>query len=55
MGGAVAGILADFSLGSVLDAQGKEGYYYAFLIAGTLHLIVLGIVQVDANYESSGR
>jgi ACS family hexuronate transporter-like MFS transporter len=46
MVGAVAGILADFSLGSVLDAQGKEGYFYAFLIAGTLYLIVLGIVQL---------
>jgi len=46
MVGAVAGILADFSLGSVLDAQGKEGYFYAFLIACTLYLIVLGIVQL---------
>jgi ACS family hexuronate transporter-like MFS transporter len=44
--GALAGIVADFSLGSVLDAQGKDGYFYAFLIAGTLYLIVLGIVQL---------
>ena len=44
--GALAGITADFSLGSVLDAQGKEGYFYAFLVAGTLYLIVLGIVQL---------
>jgi MFS transporter, ACS family, hexuronate transporter len=44
--GALAGIIADFSLGSVLDAQGKEGYFFAFLIAGTLYLIILGIVQL---------
>lgn len=43
--GAVAGIVADFSLGSILDAQGKDGYFYAFLIAGTLYLIILGIVH----------
>jgi ACS family hexuronate transporter-like MFS transporter len=43
--GALAGIIADFSLGSILDAQGKEGYFYAFLIAGTLYLIILGIVH----------
>ena len=43
--GALAGIIADFSLGSVLDAQGKDGYFYAFLIAGTLYLIILGIVH----------
>ena len=43
--GAVAGIIADFSLGSVLDAKGKEGYFFAFLVAGTLYLIILGIVH----------
>jgi MFS transporter, ACS family, hexuronate transporter len=43
--GAVAGIIADFSLGSILDAQGKEGYFFAFLVAGTLYLIILGIVH----------
>jgi MFS transporter, ACS family, aldohexuronate transporter len=43
--GAISGIIADFSLGSVLDAQGKEGYFFAFLVAGTLYLIILGIVH----------
>jgi ACS family hexuronate transporter-like MFS transporter len=43
--GAISGIIADFSLGSVLDAQGKEGYFFAFLIAGTLYLVILGIVH----------
>ncbi|MCF8381971.1 MAG: MFS transporter, partial [Bacteroidales bacterium] len=46
MVGAVAGMLADFSLGSVLDSQGVEGYFWAFLIAGSLYLIVLGIVHL---------
>jgi ACS family hexuronate transporter-like MFS transporter len=45
MVGAVSGIIADYSLGSVLDAQGKDGYFYAFLIAGVLYLIILGIVH----------
>lgn len=45
MVGALAGIIADFSLGSVLDAQGKDGYFYAFLVAGTIYLIILGIVH----------
>ena len=43
--GAISGIIADFSLGSVLDAQGKDGYFFAFLVAGTLYLIILGIVH----------
>jgi MFS transporter, ACS family, hexuronate transporter len=43
--GAISGIIADFSLGSVLDAQGKDGYFFAFLIAGTLYLIILAIVH----------
>jgi ACS family hexuronate transporter-like MFS transporter len=43
--GAISGIIADFSLGTVLDAQGKEGYFFAFLVAGTLYLVILGIVH----------
>ncbi len=44
--GALSGIIADFSLGSVLDNKGVEGYFWAFLIAGSLYLIVLGIVHL---------
>jgi ACS family hexuronate transporter-like MFS transporter len=46
MVGALAGIVADLSLGSVLDNKGVEGYFFAFLVAGSLYLIVLGIVHL---------
>ena len=44
--GVVAGILADFFLGQVLKGKGTDGYFWAFLIAGFVYLIVLGIVQL---------
>jgi MFS transporter, ACS family, hexuronate transporter len=44
--GAMAGIVADLSLGTVLDSKGNDGYFYAFLIAGTIYLIILGIVHM---------
>lgn len=44
--GAVAGIVSDKALGKVLDAAGNTGYFYAFLIAGSCYLIVLGIVHL---------
>lgn len=44
--GAVTGVLADFSLGSVLDSQGVDGYFWAFLIAGSSYLVILGIVHL---------
>lgn len=46
MVGAVAGILADMALGSVLDTAGNSGYFWAFLIAGSLYLIILGLVHL---------
>ena len=46
MVGAVAGILADMVLGSVLDTAGNSGYFWAFLIAGSLYLIILGLVHL---------
>jgi hypothetical protein len=46
MVGAVAGLLADFSLGRVLTASGPSGYFFAFLIAGSCYLIILGIVHL---------
>lgn len=46
MVGAVAGILADALLGSVLDQAGNTGYFYAFLIAGSSYLIILGVVHL---------
>ena len=46
MVGAVAGILADIVLGSVLDTAGNSGYFWAFLIAGSLYLVILGLVHL---------
>ncbi len=44
--GAVAGIVGDKLLGKVLDAAGNTGYFYAFLIAGSMYLIILGFVHL---------
>ncbi|HKJ43791.1 MAG TPA: MFS transporter [Sunxiuqinia sp.] len=46
MVGAVAGMLSDKALGTVLDEAGNSGYFWAFLIAGTLYLVILGIVHL---------
>ena len=46
MVGMIAGIFADMVLGSVLDTAGNSGYFWAFLIAGSLYLTVLGIVHL---------
>ncbi len=44
--GALAGIIEDKALGSVLDTAGNSGYFWAFLIAGSCYLIILGIVHL---------
>ncbi len=44
--GAVAGMLADIALGSVLDQAGNSGYFWAFLGAGSLYLVILGLVHL---------
>jgi ACS family hexuronate transporter-like MFS transporter len=46
MVGALAGMIGDISLGSVLDKAGNNGYFWAFLIAGSLYLVVLGLVHL---------
>jgi ACS family hexuronate transporter-like MFS transporter len=46
MVGAVAGILADFSLGQILTASGPSGYFFAFLVAGMLYIVILGFVHL---------
>jgi ACS family hexuronate transporter-like MFS transporter len=46
MVGAVAGIIADMALGTVLDSAGNSGYFWAFMIAGSCYLIILGLVQL---------
>ncbi|MBW8190608.1 MFS transporter [Neiella marina] len=46
MVGVVAGIIADFSLGEMLDSAGNEGYFWAFLVAGMLYIVILGLVHL---------
>jgi ACS family hexuronate transporter-like MFS transporter len=46
MVGAVAGIVGDLTLGNVLTSHGPAGYFFAFLVAGSLYLICLGIIQI---------
>lgn len=46
MVGGLAGILGDMLLGKVLDSAGIVGYFWAFLIAGSSYLIILGIVHL---------
>ncbi|HTP12790.1 MAG TPA: MFS transporter, partial [Bacteroidota bacterium] len=46
MVGAVAGLVADFSLGQLLTGSGPSGYFFAFLVAGCLYLVILGIVHL---------
>ncbi len=44
--GAIAGIISDKALGEVLTESGTSGYFFAFLIAGFMYLIILGIVHL---------
>lgn len=46
MMGAVAGIIGDKLLGSVLDQAGNTGYFWAFMIAGSCYLVILGIIHL---------
>jgi hypothetical protein len=44
--GAIAGIVAQFVLANLLTASGPSAYFFAFLGAGLLYLITLGIVHL---------
>ncbi len=46
MFGAVAGLMADWSLGHVLSSSGPRGYLVAFLMAGSAYLFFLGVIQL---------
>jgi MFS transporter, ACS family, hexuronate transporter len=46
MVGAMAGLVADLSLGKVLTASGPAGYFFAFMIAGSCYLIMLGVAHL---------
>jgi len=43
--GAVAGLSADWCVGRLLTNSGPAGYLVAFVIAGSLYLVVFGVLQ----------
>ena len=46
MVGALSGMVSSFILGSVLDNAGNTGFFWAFLVAGSCYLILLGFVHL---------
>ncbi|HEY1793828.1 MAG TPA: MFS transporter [Opitutaceae bacterium] len=46
MFGAIAGLLSDWGLGSVLTHSGPSGYMFAFMVAGSAYLFFLGVIQL---------
>lgn len=44
--GVAASIVADIALGSVLDTANNSGYFWAFVIAGSSYLFILGFVHM---------
>ena len=46
MVGVVFAIMADIALGSVLDTANNSGYFWAFVVAGSSYLLILGFVHL---------
>jgi hypothetical protein len=46
MSGAVVNIIATYSLGQVLMTSGPSGYFFAFFVAGSAYLVLLGAVHL---------
>ena len=46
MVGVAVAIIADISLGAVLDTAGNSGYFWAFMIAGFSYILILGFVHL---------
>ncbi len=46
MVGVAVAVLADIALGAVLDKANNTGYFWAFVIAGSSYLILLGFVHL---------
>lgn len=44
--GVAVAIIADIALGAVLDTANNSGYFWAFVIAGSSYLIILGFVHL---------
>lgn len=46
MVGVAVAVLADIALGAVLDTANNSGYFWAFVIAGSSYLVLLGFVHL---------
>jgi ACS family hexuronate transporter-like MFS transporter len=46
MVGVAAAIIADLALGAVLDKANNSGYFWAFMIAGSSYILILGFVHL---------
>ena len=46
MVGVAVAVIADIALGSVLDTANNSGYFWAFVIAGSSYLCILGFVHL---------
>ncbi len=46
MSGAVAGAIANLTLGQLLTNSGPSAYFYAFLISGSCYMILLGFIHL---------
>ncbi len=46
MVGAVAGMIVDLALGKGLDSAGTDFYFWMFLVAGLLYMVILGIIHL---------
>jgi len=44
--GVAVAIIADIALGTVLDRANNSGYFWAFVIAGSSYLVILGFVHL---------
>jgi ACS family hexuronate transporter-like MFS transporter len=44
--GVAVAIIADIALGTILDAVGNTGYFWAFVIAGFSYIFILGFVHL---------
>ncbi|GAA5482944.1 MFS transporter [Haloferula sargassicola] len=46
MVGALAGMVSSYALGKALDEAGNTGFFWAFLVAGSAYLVILGLVHL---------
>jgi MFS transporter, ACS family, hexuronate transporter len=44
--GAIASIIASFALGKILTLKGTSGYFFAFLTASLIYIIILGVIHI---------